>query len=487
MGKRRRIAKPKPQIKQDKLVYDPSLSKADVPSSKELSSEYYNDEIDKYHEEKFESLMAKGVELDSDEEPYDSADEVMPLDIEDEDDGDDDEDDDDEEDEGEEDHNMEEIGEEDDQLSMGSDLEDRVEDGLPSDMAWGNWKKIFYNTDYRESTKKVKKTKEELEAAAEDEEEEAQNVQRRLAKALNEEDYGLDFIQEFAVKPSEETPSASDQKIVQDLNKMSDKEKRKLLKKESPELMELIQDLKQKLAEVKNELEPLMKMVKDGIIPKGKGSAYLQCKYQLYLNYCTNISYYLQLKAKRIPITGHPVIQRLFVYRSLINKLADVDARLAPEISLLLSEDAQKKLSEGKVQFNQPKPSKKAAVKRPAVDADEDSDLDEEAALNYYRMMENNLLEKKKLGAEKKTEEASEELDPNEKRGITYQIAKNKGLTPKRKKIDRNPRVKHREKYRRAKIRRKGQVREVRTEVVRYSGELSGIRAGVKKSIKLKI
>lgn len=30
------------------------------------------------------------------------------------------------------------------------------------------------------------------------------------------------------------------------------------------------------------------------------------------------------------------------------------------------------------------------------------------------------------------------------------------------------------------------QVREVRREETRYSGELSGIRAGVKKSVKLK-
>ncbi len=37
-------------------------------------------------------------------------------------------------------------------------------------------------------------------------------------------------------------------------------------------------------------------------------------------------------------------------------------------------------------------------------------------------------------------------------------MSKNKGLTPKRKKIDRNPRVKHREKFRRAQVRRKGQV-----------------------------
>lgn len=41
---------------------------------------------------------------------------------------------------------------------------------------------------------------------------------------------------------------------------------------------------------------------------------------------------------------------------------------------------------------------------------------------------------------------------------LIRQMAKNKGLTPKRKKIDRNPRVKYREKFRRAKIRRKGQV-----------------------------
>lgn len=46
----------------------------------------------------------------------------------------------------------------------------------------------------------------------------------------------------------------------------------------------------------------------------------------------------------------------------------------------------------------------------------------------------------------------------DEKRGITYQIAKNKGLTPRRKKELRNPRVKNRMKFRKAKIRRKGQV-----------------------------
>lgn len=49
-------------------------------------------------------------------------------------------------------------------------------------------------------------------------------------------------------------------------------------------------------------------------------------------------------------------------------------------------------------------------------------------------------------------------MTADEKRGITYQIAKNKGLTPRRKKELRNPRVKNRMKFRKAKIRRKGQV-----------------------------
>ena len=64
-------------------------------------------------------------------------------------------------------------------------------------------------------------------------------------------------------------------------------------------------------------------------------------------------------------------------------------------------------------------------------------------------------------------------------------LAKNKGLQPKRNKLNRNPRVKHRVKYQKAKVRRKGQVREVRTETKKYAGEFSGINARVKKGVKL--
>ena len=72
------------------------------------------------------------------------------------------------------------------------------------------------------------------------------------------------------------------------------------------------------------------------------------------------------------------------------------------------------------------------------------------------------------------------------KRKITYAIQKNKGLTPHRKKIERNPRVKKRKKY---------ADKQKKWKTVRatyqgqpqggYQGEMSGIKKGLVKVQKL--
>ncbi|XP_055724143.1 something about silencing protein 10 isoform X2 [Salvelinus fontinalis] len=440
---------------------DPKAYK-DMPVPDKRSSQYTKDKVDEFHDDKISKLLARGVQMDSDQEDGDDEEEVMALDLT---------------------ESEDEEQEEEEEADMDSDLEGKKEDGLPNDMAWGNRKKMFYDSDYVAA-----KGKSQQDAEADEEEEEAKNIQRRLAANLSEEDYDLNLLQEFAVEEQE----VGKERIVKDLKQMSQKEKMKLLKKESPELLELIQDFKAKLAELKDELQPLLEMVNDGRVPPGKGANYLKTKQQLYLNYCTNISFYLVLKAKRIPAHNHPVIERLLTYRNLINEMGEVDARLAPQLRQLLSADQKEKsarMSESSKQIT----NKKVKVSEEAgAESSEDSysDLDEEAALRFYRGVEERLKLKRKSKnpqAEEGLEEAGDdEVDPDAKRRITYQMAKNKGLTPKRKKIDRNPRVKHREKFRRAKIRRKGQVREVRREETRYSGELSGIRAGVKKSVKLK-
>ncbi|XP_034724985.1 something about silencing protein 10 [Etheostoma cragini] len=448
---------------------DPEAYK-NMPVPDKKSSQYSKDKIDEFHDEKIAKLLASGVQMESDQEELDDEEEVMALD-----DSESEEEEEEEEEEG---------------TDMESDLEGKKEEDLPNEMAWGTKKKMFYDSDYV-TTKG--KSQDELETEEQEEEEEARNIQKRLAANLSEEDYDLNFFQEFAVEGKDENKTVEKkEKIVKDLKQMSQKEKMKLLKKESPELLDLIQDFKAKLNELKEELQPLVQMVKDGKIPPGKGADYLKTKQQLYLNYCTNISFYLVLKAKRIPVHNHPVIERLLTYRNLINELGSVDARLSPQFRKLLAGEENDKASKpagGKKTRVSSKKEKDSGETMLEVEEDSDSDLDEEAALRFYRDVEERSKLKRKgndTEAEELVENDDVEEDPDAKRGITYQMAKNKGLTPKRKKIDRNPRVKHREKFRRAKIRRKGQVRDVRREDTRYSGELSGIRAGVKKSIKLK-
>jgi len=71
-------------------------------------------------------------------------------------------------------------------------------------------------------------------------------------------------------------------------------------------------------------------------------------------------------------------------------------------------------------------------------------------------------------------------------RAIGHTIMKNRGLVPHKARINRNPRVKKREQYRKALISRKGAVREVRTEEGHvYGGESTGIKSGISRSRKL--
>ena len=189
------------------------------------------------------------------------------------------------------------------------------------------------------------------------------------------------------------------------------------------------------------------------------------------------------LKAKKISVASHPVIKRLAQYRQLLTQLEEFQGQLITHISEVLEADqAGQPLysTVDNVEINRvpiiaakktkPTIDPEISIEPDSIEEDHESVHDEETA---HIPEEDNAVEEYE-GAE------------DEKRAITYQISKNKGLTPHRKKEDRNPRVKHRNKYRKAIIRRKGAVREVRTENRRYDGEMSGIKASVKKSIKIK-
>ncbi|KAE8373015.1 Sas10 C-terminal domain-containing protein [Aspergillus bertholletiae] len=80
-----------------------------------------------------------------------------------------------------------------------------------------------------------------------------------------------------------------------------------------------------------------------------------------------------------------------------------------------------------------------------------------------------------------------QEIGPDGKRAITYQIEKNKGLAPKRSKDSRNPRVKKRKKFEEKK-KKLGSIRQLYKGGEGrggYGGELTGIKKNLVKSVKL--
>ncbi|KAH3680934.1 hypothetical protein WICMUC_000077 [Wickerhamomyces mucosus] len=91
-----------------------------------------------------------------------------------------------------------------------------------------------------------------------------------------------------------------------------------------------------------------------------------------------------------------------------------------------------------------------------------------------------------KAAKEGKLAELQENIGEDGKRAINYQILKNKGLTPHRKKENRNSRVKKRLKYEKAQKKLKS-VRSVYSAPSSgaYEGEKTGIKKNLSKSIKL--
>ncbi|XP_047976227.1 something about silencing protein 10 [Salvia hispanica] len=124
-----------------------------------------------------------------------------------------------------------------------------------------------------------------------------------------------------------------------------------------------------------------------------------------------------------------------------------------------------------------------------ADDANGESDADSD--LEFYKQVESKhaarLAEKSaKYSRVPEVPSLPDILAEDGKRHITNQIEKNRGLTRARKKLTKNPRKKYKLKHKKAEVRRKGQVREIRKPTGSYGGEASGINAGISRSVRFK-
>lgn len=367
-----------------------------------------------------------------------------------------------------------------------SDFEDEHDDddGLPDDRAWGKKKSSFYHSDFQDQDYRGYTEKEE--EAANLEQIEALQIQKRLVSELNEADFNLDMfiLNEDAQQDTVEKPTKL-KKTKTDLSDLSRKQKVALFKAEAPEFDGLVQDFEERFSECKNLLNPALVLMKSVEFPAHPFLEFVKCRNELILNYCTNISFYLMLKAKRVKVKSHPVVKRIIQFRQLICQLDDIfEYVVKPQIETLLAEvgdisSPKADKSSSKLKMLENLKNRLEASTAGSEGTSEDGEAVEQPLFTH----------KYPSDSEEEAEEqmeADEDDDKDTKRGITKQIAKNKGLTAKKRREFRNPRVKNKLKFKKAVVRRKGAIREVRSKVDLYGGEATGVKTHVKRGIKIK-
>jgi len=425
-----------------------------------------------------------------------------------------------------------EAGEEDADISD-SDLGSGEEE--EDSRRWGSKKKYYYGGNTGEELEEELDDSEEEEDKIE--EQEAAKLQARQLEMMEEEDFLDTFVVKKAEKPDKKVEVK--ESLARDLSKLSRKEQVQLFKQQSPEFEGVVADFQLRMGEAV-QLARVVALAEGGALPDGPVLDFVKNKLELILNYSTNIMAYLMFKSKGVSLALHPVTGRLVQYRQLIDRLEEIDKMVMPqvvevlrrvdkgvEVKQMVREERRKvkreleRMKQKPLKFakqteeeeSEVKKKKKKKNKRKAesdsVTGMEGLTSDEKMAVKLYQVIKkskNNedLDEKEELedDLELDTKEVEpenevhdedntyndknelEEDEEAEKRAITYKIAKNKGLMPKRSKLQRNPRVKNRMKFEKAQKRRKGAVREIRSQSQKYGGEASGVNVRVKKGVK---
>lgn len=210
-----------------------------------------------------------------------------------------------------------------------------------------------------------------------------------------------------------------------------------------------------------------------------------KAKFDYYYTDYVDKDYPSKLTAKEERLASIEQEEALRIQKRILSTLEDVDIKLTyddeeyaqggDEENLLDLIESRNKLIETRLDKDKTKKRKRVvfedqkASDKDASDDDSDNDLYDEVDENDGDQQD----------------EWKEEENGRQRRPINMAIQKNRGLTPYKKKEYRNPRVKHKLKYKKAMSKRRRNVKQVQTEYHRYSGEASGIKTSTVKSVKL--
>lgn len=128
--------------------------------------------------------------------------------------------------------------------------------------------------------------------------------------------------------------------IERDFTALSNSERLRILQKESPELLKMLNDLKQYLDEIKSLAKPLHELLHEQKFASDRDKnlvSFLETKVQLMLSYCIHVSFYLLLKLEGKKIADHPVLDTLVEIRVYLEKMWPLEEKLQYSLNRLLS------------------------------------------------------------------------------------------------------------------------------------------------------
>ena len=105
-------------------------------------------------------------------------------------------------------------------------------------------------------------------------------IQKRIESKFDDDDFGLDLLRSDTADATVADENLhllanrapkTEASILANFSKLSKSEKLTLLKKESPELLGLVKDYRDTLIELRDRVNPLFQLVKEGKIPSGDG------------------------------------------------------------------------------------------------------------------------------------------------------------------------------------------------------------------------
>lgn len=111
------------------------------------------------------------------------------------------------------------------------------------------------------------------------------------------------------------------------------------ISKNSPELLGIVTELKDQIADLKGRILPikdLVRRVADTHRVQDDVVDYLEVKAQLLLSYCTNVVFYLYMKAQGRSVATHPVMKQLLKLRYVMEKMRPLDGKLKHQIDRLV-------------------------------------------------------------------------------------------------------------------------------------------------------